>query len=70
MAETRQPFATAQPRGNGSQRAFGVGNFIKQGGNAIQEAAGVTFLRMEAGRAVLSVESGRYKFASRYDREN
>jgi alpha-L-rhamnosidase len=45
-------------------------NSIKEGGNAIQEAAGVTFLRMEAGRAVLSVESGHYKFASKCDREN
>jgi len=43
---------------------------VKEGGHRLQEADGVTFLRMEAGRAVLSVESGRYKFASKYDRKN
>ncbi|MBT3193279.1 MAG: family 78 glycoside hydrolase catalytic domain, partial [Verrucomicrobia bacterium] len=35
---------------------------ITEGGQAIEEANGVTFLRMENGRAVLSVGSGRYEF--------
>jgi len=35
---------------------------VTEGGVAAQEAPGVTFLRMEAGAAVYSVEAGRYHF--------
>jgi len=41
---------------------------VKEGGNTLQEATGVTFLRMAAGSAVLRVESGTYEFVSEYDR--
>lgn len=38
---------------------------ITEGGNAIKKAAGVTFLRMEADRAVIRVEGGSYSFLSK-----
>ncbi|MCP4453354.1 MAG: alpha-rhamnosidase, partial [Planctomycetes bacterium] len=43
---------------------------VREGGHRLQQADGVTFLRMEAGRAVLRVASGTYRFTSRYDRGN
>ena len=41
---------------------------VNEGGNTLQQADGVTILKMEAGRAVLCVESGTYRFVSEYDR--
>lgn len=38
---------------------------VTEGGKPAREAAGVTFLRLENGRAVFGVESGTYTFASR-----
>ncbi|NQV31985.1 MAG: hypothetical protein HQ515_04785, partial [Phycisphaeraceae bacterium] len=43
---------------------------VREGGNTLQEADAVIFLRMESGRAVLRVESGTYTFTSEYDRGN
>jgi alpha-L-rhamnosidase len=43
---------------------------LKEGGKAIQGIDGVTCLGMEDGHAVLQVESGTYRFTSRYDRGN
>jgi alpha-L-rhamnosidase len=41
---------------------------VREGGHRLQQADGVTFLRMEAGRAVLRVASGNYRFTSKCDR--
>ena len=38
---------------------------VTEGGRPLAAAEGVKFLRLENGRAVLSVESGRYRFAAR-----
>jgi len=37
---------------------------VREGGRAIEGAAGVRFLRFEEGRAVLAVDSGAYQFLS------
>lgn len=37
---------------------------IREGGKSLQQARGVTFLRMKGGSAVLRVGSGRYRFVS------
>jgi alpha-L-rhamnosidase len=37
---------------------------VRESGNAIDQVEGVTFLRMEAGRAVYAVASGQYTFRS------
>ena len=37
---------------------------VRESGKPIAQAEGVTFLRMEPGAAVFTVESGRYQFSS------
>ena len=37
---------------------------VTESGKPLAQAKGVKFLRMEAGRAILSVESGSYRFAA------
>ena len=61
----------AYAEAHGVSRSRAAGHFLSIGREAIQEsgrsldqAEGVTFLRREAGRAVLSVSSGIYNFRS------
>jgi len=42
-----------------------AGGMVKEGGDPVEQAAGVEFLRHEEGRAVYEVESGEYDFSSK-----
>lgn len=46
----------------------GSADQITEAGQPLANAVGVKFLRLEAGHAVLAVESGKYRFVSKLDR--
>ena len=46
----------------------GSADQITEAGQPLSNAVGVKFLRLEAGHAVLAVESGKYRFVSKLDR--
>jgi hypothetical protein len=41
---------------------------VREGGSALDAAAGVRLVRQEGGRAVVAVDSGRYRFSSQLAR--
>ncbi len=47
-----------------------TGTEISEGGKPLEQSAGVKFLRDEADRKVLTIESGRYVFASRFQTDS